>query len=85
MSYSWSQTSQTEGQQYSDTSPFSIPWLLPMYIKNIQEAAYLYKNDSSGVKFTTPPSVPPTKKLNKPEELTHVCDFFKVLKTLILL
>ncbi len=27
-SYSWFQTSQTGGQQYSDTSPFSIPWLL---------------------------------------------------------
>ncbi len=25
--YSWFQTSQTEGQQYSDTSPFSIPCL----------------------------------------------------------
>jgi len=27
LSYSWFQTSQTEGQWYSDTSPFSIPWL----------------------------------------------------------
>ncbi len=26
LSYSWFQTSQTGGQQYSDTSPFSIPW-----------------------------------------------------------
>ncbi len=26
MSYSWFQTSQTRGQRYSDTSPFSIPW-----------------------------------------------------------
>ncbi len=26
MSYSWFQTSQTGGQPYSDTSPFSIPW-----------------------------------------------------------
>ncbi len=26
LSYSWFQTSQTEGQWYSDTSPFSIPW-----------------------------------------------------------
>jgi hypothetical protein len=26
LSYSIFQTSQTEGQQYSDTSPFSIPW-----------------------------------------------------------
>ncbi len=25
MPYSWFQTSQTGGQQYSDTSPFSIP------------------------------------------------------------
>ncbi len=25
--YSWLQTSQTGGQRYSDTSPFSIPWL----------------------------------------------------------
>jgi hypothetical protein len=24
------QTSQTGGQQYSDTSPFSIPWLMPL-------------------------------------------------------
>jgi len=27
LSYSWFQTSQTGGQRYSDTSPFSIPWL----------------------------------------------------------
>ncbi len=27
MSYSWFQTSQTGGQQYSDTSLFSIPWI----------------------------------------------------------
>ncbi len=27
MSYSWFQTSKTGGQRYSDTSPFSIPWL----------------------------------------------------------
>ncbi len=27
-SYSWFQTSQTGGQRYGDTSPFSIPWLL---------------------------------------------------------
>ncbi len=27
MSYSWFQTSQTGGQWYNDTSPFSIPWL----------------------------------------------------------
>ncbi len=27
MSYSWFQTSQTGGEWYSDTSPFSIPWL----------------------------------------------------------
>jgi hypothetical protein len=27
MSFSWFQTSQTGGQQYSDTSPFSIPLL----------------------------------------------------------
>jgi hypothetical protein len=26
LSYSWTQTSQTGGQQYSDTSPFSVPW-----------------------------------------------------------
>ncbi len=26
LSYSWFQTSQTGGQQYSDTSPFSVPW-----------------------------------------------------------
>ncbi len=27
LSYSWFQTSQSGGQLYSDTSPFSIPWL----------------------------------------------------------
>jgi len=27
LSYSWFQTSQTGGQWYNDTSPFSIPWL----------------------------------------------------------
>ncbi len=27
MSYSWFQTSQTRGQQYNDTSPYSTPWL----------------------------------------------------------
>ncbi len=26
-SYSWFQTSQTGGQRYSDTVPFSVPWL----------------------------------------------------------
>ncbi len=26
LSFSWFQTSQTGGQRYSDTSPFSIPW-----------------------------------------------------------
>ncbi len=26
LSYSWFPTSQTGGQWYSDTSPFSIPW-----------------------------------------------------------
>ncbi len=26
LSYSWFQISQTGGQQYSDTSPFRIPW-----------------------------------------------------------
>ncbi len=26
LSYRWFQTSQTGGQRYSDTSPFSIPW-----------------------------------------------------------
>jgi hypothetical protein len=30
LSYSWFQTSQTGGQWYSDTSPFSIPWLVPI-------------------------------------------------------
>jgi hypothetical protein len=29
LSYSWFQTSQTGGQQYSDISPFSIPWFVP--------------------------------------------------------
>ncbi len=29
LSYSWFQTSQTGGQQYSDTSPLSIPWFVP--------------------------------------------------------
>jgi hypothetical protein len=28
------QTSQTGGQRYSDTSPFSIPWLRPFSLKN---------------------------------------------------
>ncbi len=32
MSYSWFQTSQTGGQQYSDTSPFSIPCLI-LYLR----------------------------------------------------
>ncbi len=27
LSYSWFQTSKTGGQRYSDTSPFSIPWV----------------------------------------------------------
>jgi hypothetical protein len=37
LSYSWYQTSQTGGQQYSDTSPFSIPcfrcWLLLIILR----------------------------------------------------
>jgi len=28
LSYNWFQTSQTGGQWYSDTSPFSIPWFV---------------------------------------------------------
>jgi hypothetical protein len=32
LSYSWFQTSQTEGQWYSDTSPFSIPWINRQFI-----------------------------------------------------
>jgi hypothetical protein len=28
LSYSWFQTSQTGGQWYTDTSPFSIPWAI---------------------------------------------------------
>ncbi len=31
LSYSWFQASQTGGQKYSDTSPFSIPWLYCFY------------------------------------------------------
>jgi hypothetical protein len=33
LSYSWFQTSQTGGQRYSDTSPFSIPWLIQLNIQ----------------------------------------------------
>ncbi len=29
LSYSWFQNSQTRGQWYSDTSPFSLPWRIP--------------------------------------------------------
>ncbi len=31
LSHSWFQASQTGGQQYSDTSPFSIPWIKAPY------------------------------------------------------
>ncbi len=34
LSYSWFQTSQTGGQQYSDTYPFSIPWNLKLIFKD---------------------------------------------------
>jgi hypothetical protein len=34
LSYSRFQTSQTGGQQYSDTSPFSIPWRNPTFWKH---------------------------------------------------
>jgi hypothetical protein len=30
-----SQTSQTGGQQYSDTSPFSIPWPEPIQVEHL--------------------------------------------------
>jgi hypothetical protein len=33
LSYSWFQTSQTGGQWYSDTSPFSIPWSVCPFIR----------------------------------------------------
>ncbi len=33
LSYSWFQTSQTGGQWYSDTSPFSIPWRVLPYTR----------------------------------------------------
>ena len=38
LSYSWSQTSQTGGLQYSDTSPFSIPWLGPLNLSTSDDA-----------------------------------------------
>jgi hypothetical protein len=31
------QTSQTGGQQYSDTSPFSVPWLVTHYILGLHD------------------------------------------------
>jgi hypothetical protein len=33
------QTSQTGGQRYSDTSPFSIPWFIRLHTNNV-----LYQN-----------------------------------------
>ncbi len=37
LSYSWFQTSQTGGQRYSDTYPFSIPWISILYKSEISE------------------------------------------------
>jgi ribosomal protein L39E len=34
LSYSWFQTSQTGGQRYNDTAPFSIPWVSVVVIRN---------------------------------------------------
>ncbi len=36
LSYSWFQTSQTGGQQYSDTSPFSIPCINYGLLSNLK-------------------------------------------------
>ncbi len=40
LSYSWFQASQTGGQKYSDTSPFSIPWLYCLYALLIMVARW---------------------------------------------
>jgi hypothetical protein len=34
LSYNQFQTSQTGGQWYSDTSPFSIPWSMPRFFSD---------------------------------------------------
>ncbi len=41
--YSWFQTSQTGGQWYSDTSPFSIPW------PNLSGETQLSKKEEDGM------------------------------------
>jgi len=69
LSYSWFQTSQTGGQQYSDTSPLSIPWRihrLLIMITSIITSITLMKNNATehcktfpGPFFHLPP--PPQK------------------------
>ncbi len=47
LSYSWFQTSQTGDQWYSDTSPFSSPWV-NCHLQNIPQApACVFVNDTS--------------------------------------
>jgi hypothetical protein len=70
LSYSWFQTSQTGGQQYSDTSPLSIPWRihrLLIMITSIITSITLMKNNATehcktfpGPFFHLPP---PTSKI----------------------
>ncbi len=36
------QTDQTGGQLYSDTSPFSVPWLSPVSVKTLLHKKYNY-------------------------------------------
>ncbi len=41
LSYRWFQTSQTGGQQNSDTSPFSVPWFVPSIEIGLEHACFV--------------------------------------------
>jgi hypothetical protein len=54
LSYSWFQTSQTGGQWYSDTSPFSIPcynyltWFIAMFAERWVSYSWREQKDDTG-------------------------------------
>jgi hypothetical protein len=61
------QTSQTGGQQYSDTFPFSIPWLMPR--RNKLDCLPLASNSSQFYSFRVQPEkikVPHSKGMQAP-------------------
>jgi hypothetical protein len=52
LSYSLLQTSQTGGQWYSDTSPFSIPWI-NSYFRQVKVVPHIANNGAWGLYHKT--------------------------------